>query len=166
MQSVPFSTNIVSSNPAQASCTRYNIMWWSLSVICDRSVVFSGYSCFLHQLNWLPRYTSNWNIVESGVKHHNLPLKILQNIINMTFSQVRNHGKLWDLSINITNWFFNNSNYSRKVSCTLLKIRYLRLSLDVSKSDSTYIYPLQHWYNGDWYWFLQFKGLTVTIQIT
>jgi hypothetical protein len=30
-------------------CTRYNIMWWKLSVTCDRSVVFSGYSCFLHQ---------------------------------------------------------------------------------------------------------------------
>jgi len=36
---------------------------------CDRSVVFFEYSCFLHQLNRLPRY--NWNIVESGVKHHN-----------------------------------------------------------------------------------------------
>jgi len=38
--------------------------------VCDRSVVFSGYSGFLHQLNWLPRY--NWNIFESGVKHHNV----------------------------------------------------------------------------------------------
>ena len=26
MQSVPITTNVVSSNPAQASCTRYNIM--------------------------------------------------------------------------------------------------------------------------------------------
>ena len=34
------------------------------------AVVFSGYSGFLHQLNWLPRY--NWNIVERGVKHHKL----------------------------------------------------------------------------------------------
>ena len=32
------------------------------------SVVFSGSSGFLHQYNWSPRY--NWNIVESGVKHH------------------------------------------------------------------------------------------------
>ena len=37
-------THIVSSNPAQARCTRYNIMQYSLSVTCDRSVVFSGYS--------------------------------------------------------------------------------------------------------------------------
>ena len=39
-----------------------------LSVICGRSVVFSGSSGFLHQYNWPPRY--NWNIAESGVKHH------------------------------------------------------------------------------------------------
>ena len=41
----------------------------SWSVLCDRSVVFSGYSGFLHQLNWLPTYS--WNIVESGIKHQN-----------------------------------------------------------------------------------------------
>ena len=49
-------------------CTWYNIMWWSLSVTCDRSVVFCVYSGFIHQYNWLLQY--NWNIVESGVKHH------------------------------------------------------------------------------------------------
>ena len=38
------------------------------SVTCDRSVVFSWYSGFLHQWNWSPRY--RWNIVESGVKYH------------------------------------------------------------------------------------------------
>ena len=32
-------------------------------------MVFSGYSCFIHQYNWPPR--CNWNIVENGVKHHN-----------------------------------------------------------------------------------------------
>jgi hypothetical protein len=32
-----------------ARCNRYIIMWWSWSVICGRSVVFSGYSRFLHQ---------------------------------------------------------------------------------------------------------------------
>jgi hypothetical protein len=42
------------------------IKWGSLSVTCVRSVVFSGYSGFLHQYNWPPRY--HWNIVESGVK--------------------------------------------------------------------------------------------------
>jgi len=32
-----------------ARCTWFNIMWYSLSVTCDRSVVFCGYSSFLHQ---------------------------------------------------------------------------------------------------------------------
>jgi hypothetical protein len=36
MQSVPITTNAVSSNPFQANCTRYNIMWLSLSVTCGR----------------------------------------------------------------------------------------------------------------------------------
>jgi len=36
----------------QAMCTRYKIMWYSLSVTCDRSMVFYGYSGFLHQWNW------------------------------------------------------------------------------------------------------------------
>jgi hypothetical protein len=44
-------------------------MWYKLSVTCDRSVVFYGYSGFFHKQNWLPRY--NWNIGESGVKLHN-----------------------------------------------------------------------------------------------
>ena len=32
-------------------------------------MVFSRYSSFLHQENWLPRY--NWNIVETSVTHYN-----------------------------------------------------------------------------------------------
>ena len=35
--------------PFMARCTRYNIMWHSISVTSDRSVVFSWYSSFLHQ---------------------------------------------------------------------------------------------------------------------
>ena len=44
MQSVPISTNVVSLNPSQPRCTRYNIMWYffCLSVTCGRSVVFPG----------------------------------------------------------------------------------------------------------------------------
>jgi hypothetical protein len=43
-------------------------------------MVFSWYSGFLHQWNWPPRY--NWNIVESGVKHHkpSLILNLIDNI--------------------------------------------------------------------------------------
>ena len=56
----PITTDVVSSNLDQGEV--YNIMWWSFSVTCDRSVIFSGSSAFLYQLNWY-----NWNIVESGV---------------------------------------------------------------------------------------------------
>jgi hypothetical protein len=56
--------------PHMARCTRYNFRRYSLSVTCDRSMVFSRYSWFLHQENGTPQY--NRNFVESGVKHHNL----------------------------------------------------------------------------------------------
>jgi hypothetical protein len=49
----------------QIPLRRYNIMWSSLSVTHDRSVVFSS---FLQQYNWPPWY--NWNVIESGFKHH------------------------------------------------------------------------------------------------
>jgi len=42
MHSVPITTNVVSSNLDQGEV--YNIMRKSLSVTCDRSVVFSGSS--------------------------------------------------------------------------------------------------------------------------
>jgi len=47
MQSVPITTDVVISNLDQGEV--YNIMWWSLSVTWGRSVVFPGYSGFLHQ---------------------------------------------------------------------------------------------------------------------
>ena len=49
LQSVLITTNVVSSNSVQVRCTRYNIMWYNLSVASGRSVVFSEYSGFLHQ---------------------------------------------------------------------------------------------------------------------
>jgi hypothetical protein len=50
-----------------------------LSVTCDRSVVFSRYSGFLHQKYWPPRY--NWNINESDIKHHKANLNQTFKII-------------------------------------------------------------------------------------
>ena len=73
MHSVYITTDVVNSNLDQGEV--YNIMWYSLSVTFDRSVVFSGSSDFLNQWNWPPRY--NWNIVEMGVKHHNPSPKII-----------------------------------------------------------------------------------------
>ena len=49
VQSVPIATKVASSNPVYGKCTRYNIMGYRLSVTCDRSVIFSGYSGFIHQ---------------------------------------------------------------------------------------------------------------------
>ena len=62
MESVPITTNIVGSTPAQGEM--YNIMWQQFSVTYGRSMVFSGYFSFLHQYNWQPRY--NWNIVSDN----------------------------------------------------------------------------------------------------
>jgi hypothetical protein len=47
MLSLSITTNVVSSHLDHSEV--YNIMWSSLSVTCDRSVVFSGYSGFLNQ---------------------------------------------------------------------------------------------------------------------
>jgi hypothetical protein len=65
MQSLPIGTNLGRSNPTQTSCTRYNNMWSSLSMTCNRSVVFWGYFGFLYQQIWLPWY--NGNIVERSL---------------------------------------------------------------------------------------------------
>ena len=47
MQSVHITTDIVSLNLDQGEV--HKIMWYSLSVTCDRSVVFSGSSYFFQQ---------------------------------------------------------------------------------------------------------------------
>ena len=75
--------------PLMARCTRYNIMWSSLSMICDRSVGFSGDSGLLYQQNLPLRY--NWNIVESGAKHHSPnpnPVHVSRGMIMLSWSLV------------------------------------------------------------------------------
>ena len=53
-----------------------------------RSVVFSRYSGFLYQLNWPPWY--NWNIVESGSKHHNLnPTNYMHDVNSLIWDWIR-----------------------------------------------------------------------------
>ena len=59
MQSVPITTNGVSSNPAQDEA--YSIQHYVIKFV--RSMIFSGWSGFFHQYNW--------NIFESGIKHDN-----------------------------------------------------------------------------------------------
>jgi hypothetical protein len=71
--------------PLMAKCTRYNIVWSSLSVTYDKSLVFSlttgrWYSHLRQVVGILTvlrippsiKLTAqyNWNMVESGAKHH------------------------------------------------------------------------------------------------
>ena len=52
----------VHSNPAQERCTPYNIIEYSLSVTCGRSVVFPGTPvCSTNETEWPLPY--NWNSV-------------------------------------------------------------------------------------------------------
>ena len=67
LQLMPMTTKVVSSNSVHGkvcSIQHYVIK----SVTCVRSVVFSGYSGFLHKYNCPSRY--NWNFVKSGAKYH------------------------------------------------------------------------------------------------
>ena len=110
-----------------ARCTWYNIMWSSLSVTCDKSVVFSWYSGFLHQLNWPPRY--NWNISESCIKHHK-PL-YCKNMCSRYFCWLLNISRHWCIEINI-------------ISCdrsTILKalIMCKQLSIEILQVNDFYI---------------------------
>ena len=50
--------------------TRYNVVWYTLSVTCDRSMVYPGTLVSSTKQNWPPR--CNWHIVVSGVKHHTI----------------------------------------------------------------------------------------------
>jgi hypothetical protein len=54
----------------------YSIQHYVIKFVSDRLVVFFKY---FHQYNWQPR--CSWNIVESGVKHHNLTLYYELNIV-------------------------------------------------------------------------------------
>ena len=63
MKSMSITTNVVSSNPTHGKV--YLIQHYVIKFFSDLWQ-FSG---FLHQLNWPPWY--NWNIAESGIKHHN-----------------------------------------------------------------------------------------------
>jgi hypothetical protein len=56
----------------------YVVLTYLLSII--RSY---GLDRFLYQENWLPRYS--WNIVESGVKHHNLCTNPIMTSIVATY---------------------------------------------------------------------------------
>ena len=64
MQSVPITTNVVSSNPVHDEV--YSIQHYVLKFVNDSRQVGG----FLRVLPFPPPIKFNWNIVESGVKHN------------------------------------------------------------------------------------------------
>jgi len=69
VQSVLITTEIVSLNQADDEVQWIQHYVICLSITCDKSVVFSWHSVFVHHENCPPRY--NLSIVESGVIYHN-----------------------------------------------------------------------------------------------
>jgi hypothetical protein len=70
---VPITTNVVSSIPADGKV--YSIQYYVIKFVSDLwqvGVFFPGSP--VSSTNKTERY--NWNIVESGIKHHKLRLKV------------------------------------------------------------------------------------------
>ena len=76
---MPVTTKVVSCSPVHGEV--YSIGHYAILFISDLRQV----SGFLHQYNWQARYS--WNIVESGVKHHNPYPLINWGILNSLFLQ-------------------------------------------------------------------------------
>ena len=59
---------------------------------CDMSVDYLGYFGCYQQLNWPPRYTCSWNIVESDINPIFLTLSLMISGINLTVAgQQKDH---------------------------------------------------------------------------
>ena len=100
----------MSSNPAQTRCTRYHIMWSSLTVTCGMSVVFYGYSGFL------PNKTVRHDITE-------ILLKVALNTITLIILHLKYISRYFHLD---TLWFmYINSNYILLFSVNDSKYKYL-----------------------------------------
>ena len=80
----------------------------------DRLVVFFGSCGFLHQYNWLPYTRYNWNIVSSGVRHHQankqlcqyfihivavIDTKIYLDVVNIAWRRYEILNMYWDTSL-------------------------------------------------------------------
>jgi len=72
--------------PLVEKCTRYNIMWSSMSVTYDRLVVYSG-TLVSSTKNWQPQY--KWNIVESSIKYQ------IDSSFHNSFFLTRYHSPDW-----------------------------------------------------------------------
>ena len=67
VKSVPITPKVVSYNPAHDEV--YSMQHNLCDKVCQGLGTGRWFSPPLHQLNWPPWY--NWNIVESGINHHN-----------------------------------------------------------------------------------------------
>ena len=107
MQSVHIITKVVSSKPIHGEL--YSIKHYLIKFISDLRQVggFLRVLWLLHQYNWPPRY--NWNIVESGVKHHKPEIKqtrlygIFHSIL-LRCSYIWSKYKLICLAYGLDNW--------------------------------------------------------------
>ena len=131
-----------------------------MSVTCDSLVVFSGYSGFLHQLNWSPRY--NWNIVESGVNHHQTN-KQQQTSINLTslmpWKLYANKHQVWLWRICFLYCFFLSSNSITYILWWSNKNWMLPQKLCSSFDRVTYFYEEY------WTWNLSCKTFKVNVHL-
>ena len=89
-QTITTSTTVVSSNPEhgevlsiQHYVTKVANDFWQVYFFPDTPCLF----------NWPPRYTSNWNIVESGVKHNNPNPPVLYRHMDIA----------WQINISVIN---------------------------------------------------------------
>jgi hypothetical protein len=105
----------VSSNPTQEKCMRYNIMWWSLSVTCGRSLVFSVYS----------------------LQHYVILFVNDLRKVSCFFSVI--YTALYD---KVCQWFAAGLWFSQ---CTLYNIMWYCLSMTCGRSLVFSVYSLQHY---------------------
>jgi hypothetical protein len=130
--------------PLMTMCTTN--MWYILSVTCGTSVVYSGYSGFLHQWQWPPRY--NWNIVESGVNCHNFNYTPCSFDINCSSEQMTQKWRFWfnrmRVSLMTMNVFAVNRNNNCPFSMHDLSLGfYQRVTLRVSHGEQKLLTHLE-----------------------
>jgi len=94
-----------------------------LSVTCNRSVVFSGLSGFLHQQNWLPR--NNWIL-----------LKVVLNTMNLPIFYILFFRHSVDLFLDFINVFRKLMIILAKKVCTLMCTVYITVIMSIVSNDA------------------------------
>ena len=111
-----------------ASRSGRGVQHYVIKFVSDRSVIFSGSSGFLHKKNWPPR--QNWNIVESGVTHHQTNKQTIQSqivIFPTIFSNVKSITMVYYLCSRLHNIF--NILYHTCIICNKCHITTYSMSI-------------------------------------